>query len=70
VHVPVYYDPDVAAALEWVRGFSFVSDVLQRLDPASTERALERLRQALAAHVSAKGVWLDSHAWIVAARRG
>jgi ubiquinone/menaquinone biosynthesis C-methylase UbiE len=70
VHEPVYYGPDVTAALEWVRGFSSVSDVLQRLDPASGERALERLRQALAAHVSANGVWLDSRAWIVAARRG
>jgi SAM-dependent methyltransferase len=70
VHVPVYYGPDVTAALEWVRGFSCVSGVLQRLDPASAERALERLRQALAAHVGAQGVWLDSRAWIVAARRG
>ena len=69
VHVPVYYGPDVAAALEWVGGFSSVKDVLQRLDPASTERTLERLRQALAGHVSGSGVWLDSRAWIVSARR-
>jgi SAM-dependent methyltransferase len=69
VHVPVYYGPDVTAALEWVRGFSSVKDVLQRLDPASAERALERLRQALAGHVAEDGVWLDSRAWIVAARR-
>jgi SAM-dependent methyltransferase len=69
VHVPVYYGPDVAAALEWIRGFSSVKDVLQRLDPAAAERAFERLRQALAGHVGAKGLWLDSRAWIVAARR-
>ena len=69
VHVPVYYGPDVAAALEWIRGFSSVKDVLQRLDPASAERAFERLRQALAGHVGGKGLWLDSRAWIVAARR-
>ena len=69
MHVPVYYGPDVAAALEWIRGFSSVKDVLQRLDPASAERALERLREALAGHVSGEGVWLDSRAWIVAARR-
>ena len=69
VHVPVYYGPDVAAALEWTRGFSSVRDVLQRLDPVSGMRALERLRQALAGHVSGSGVWLDSRAWIVAARR-
>jgi SAM-dependent methyltransferase len=69
VHEPVYYGPDVAAALEWIRGFSSVKDVLQRLDPASAERALERLRQALAGHVGEEGLWLDSRAWIVAARR-
>ena len=69
VHVPVYYGPDAAAALEWTRGFSSVKDVLQRLDPAAAGRALQRLAQALAAHVSAGGVWLDSRAWIVAARR-
>jgi SAM-dependent methyltransferase len=69
VHVPVYYGPDVAAALEWIRGFSSVKDVLQRLDPASAERALQRLRQALAGHVGGSGVWLDSRAWIVTARR-
>jgi SAM-dependent methyltransferase len=67
VHVPVYYGPDVAAALGWIRGFSSVEDALQRRDPASAERALERLRQALAAHVSGDGIWLDSRAWIVAA---
>jgi hypothetical protein len=69
VHVPVYYGPDVAAALEWIRGFSSVKEVLQRLAPAAAERALERLRQALAGHVGGTGLWLDSRAWIVAARR-
>jgi SAM-dependent methyltransferase len=69
VHEPVYYGPDVAAALEWTRGFSSVRDALQRLDPASAGRALERLREALAGHLSGSGLWLDSRAWIVAARR-
>jgi len=69
VHVPVYYGPDVEAALEWIRGFSSVKDVLQRLDPASAERAFERLRLALAGHAGAKGLWLDSRAWIVTVRR-
>ena len=69
VHEPVYYGPDVAAALEWIRGFSSVKDVLKRVDPASAERALERLRQTLAEHLSGQGVWLDSRAWIVTANR-
>jgi SAM-dependent methyltransferase len=70
VHVPVYYGRGVAAALEWIRGFSTVHDALRRMETASAERALERLRQALAARLSEDGVWLDSRAWIVAARRG
>jgi ubiquinone/menaquinone biosynthesis C-methylase UbiE len=69
VHEPVYYGPDVAAAFEWVSGFSCVNVVLQRLDPVSTARTREQLRQTLAAHASKDGVWFDSRAWIVAARR-
>lgn len=69
VHEPVYYGPDVAAALEWVCAFSCVRDVLQRLDPASTARAREHLLQTLAAHAGGDGVWFDSRAWIVTARR-
>ena len=69
VQVPVYYGPDVAAALAWTSGFSSVKDALSRLDSSAAESALERLRQALAGHVSANGVWLDSRAWIVAAHR-
>jgi hypothetical protein len=39
-----------------------------RLDPAAAARALGRLREMLAAHVSDSGVWFDSRAWIVTAR--
>jgi RimJ/RimL family protein N-acetyltransferase/trans-aconitate methyltransferase len=69
VHQPVYYGPDVAAAVEWVGGFSSTRQLLTRLDAAATERALERLRAVLAAHAGERGVWLDSRAWIVEARR-
>lgn len=69
VHEPVYYGPDVAAALDWVLGFSYVNDVLQRLDRASAERAREQMIQTLAAHARGDGVWFDSSAWIVTARR-
>ncbi|HEX7270289.1 MAG TPA: methyltransferase domain-containing protein, partial [Streptosporangiaceae bacterium] len=34
VHEPVYYGPDLTAALHWVRGFTNVSNVLERLDAA------------------------------------
>jgi SAM-dependent methyltransferase len=69
VHEPVYYGADVAAALEWVSGFSNVNVVLQGSDPVSTARTHEQLRQTLEAHASKDGVWFDSRAWIVAARR-
>jgi len=69
VREPVYYGPDVAAALDWVRGFRCTSDVLDRLDPGDTAGALGRLREMLAAHLSDDGVWFDSRAWIVSAGR-
>jgi SAM-dependent methyltransferase len=69
VDAPVYYGPDAAAALAWVSGFSCVNDMLQRLDPDSTARARERLRDALAEHAGEDGVWFASRAWIVTARR-
>ena len=69
VHEPVYYGPDVATALEWVRGFTCTNEVLKSFDSGSTQRSLERLRETLTAHAGADGVWFDSRAWIVAARR-
>ena len=69
VHQPVYYGPDVAAALEWVGGFSSTRELLTRLDAAAAGRALGRLREALAARAGGRGVWFDSRAWIIEARR-
>ena len=69
VHEQVYYGPDVAAALDWIRGFTCTSEVLKRLDPAAATRAVERLRVALAAHLSDDGVWFNSRAWIITAHR-
>jgi SAM-dependent methyltransferase len=69
VREPVYYGPDVAAALDWVRGFRCTSETLTRLDPAAAAHAVRRLRAALAAHTSDDGVWFNSRAWIVTAHR-
>jgi SAM-dependent methyltransferase len=69
VDEPVYHGADVAAALGWVGGFTCTDGVLGRLDPAGAQRALGRLRETLAAHAGADGIWLDSRAWIVTARR-
>ena len=69
VSEPVYYGPDVAGALAWVRGFTCTSEVLDRLDPADAGRMVERLRTALAAHLTDDGVWFNSRAWLVTAHR-
>ena len=69
VHEPVYYGPDVAAALSWIRSFWCTREVLKRLDPAAAARVAWRLREALAAHLRDDGVWFNSRAWIVTARR-
>ncbi len=69
VHEPVYYGPNVASALDWVRGFASTNNALKRLDPAAADHALGRLREALAAHLSEDGVWFNSRAWIVIAHR-
>jgi ubiquinone/menaquinone biosynthesis C-methylase UbiE len=69
VQKPVYYGPDVAAAFDWVRGFAHTSEILERLDPAVAARAVGGLREALTAHLSEDGVWFNSRAWIITARR-
>ena len=70
VREPVFYGPDVAAALDWARGFTCTSEILKKLDPAAAARAVGRLREALAAHLSDDGVWFNSRAWIITARGG
>ncbi|MFK0044231.1 class I SAM-dependent methyltransferase [Streptomyces sp. NPDC090741] len=69
VHERVYYGPDVVAALDWVRGFTCTSAILNGLDPAAVPRAVENLGVALAAHLGDDGVRFDSRAWIITARR-
>ena len=66
---PVYYGPNVAAALNWVRGFTHTDEVLRQLDPAAAAHSLARLRETLAAHLSDDGVWFKSRAWSITAVR-
>ena len=69
VREPVYYGESIEAAMEWVRGFRFVRQVLERLDAAAATRLLASLRDAMAKNSSEKGVWFDAREWIVTARR-
>ena len=70
VHEPVLYGHDLAAALDFVRGFQSVSAALVSMSDSEAARAVERLRETLAAHQSDdQGVTLDSRAWLITARR-
>jgi SAM-dependent methyltransferase len=68
VHEPVYYGPDTDAAFDNVLRL-WDKDLLADLDPATAEQARTRLRDTLAAHDTGSGVYFDSRAWIVTARR-
>jgi SAM-dependent methyltransferase len=63
VREPVYYGADAASALQAIRSLRMLGD----LDDASTDRALSRLTTVL--DVRDDGVWFDSYAWLVTARR-
>lgn len=69
VRESVYYGSDVDAAFEFVSRFAMVEETAARLDGRERQRALDRLRDVLAAHRRDDGVWFDSRAWIVSARR-
>jgi SAM-dependent methyltransferase len=69
VRESVYYGPDAAAALAWVRGFTSTTALLEGLDQVAGRRALARLLDTLASHQRDDGVWFQSRAWIVTAHR-
>jgi hypothetical protein len=68
VREPVYYGPDVASAFDNVLRL-WDKDLLANLDAATAEQARTRLRATLAAHHTDSGVYFDSRAWIITARR-
>jgi ubiquinone/menaquinone biosynthesis C-methylase UbiE len=69
VHEPVYYGADRSIAFDFVLGLRITQDVLAGLDGPAAERALDRLRATLAEHDTGRGVFFDSRAWIITARR-
>lgn len=68
VNEPVYYGPDSATAFDNVLRL-WDKDLLADLDAATVEQARTRLRATLAAHSTDSGVYFDSRAWIIEARR-
>jgi ubiquinone/menaquinone biosynthesis C-methylase UbiE len=69
VHQPVYYGPDSATALDAMLRLLKYEDLLADLDAATAEQARTRLRTTLEDHTTDDGVYFDSRAWIVTARR-
>ncbi|WP_202970753.1 hypothetical protein [Saccharothrix sp. ALI-22-I] len=67
--LPVYYGPDSATAYDNVLRLLKFQDLLANLDAAAAERARTRLRTTLDAHNTDSGVYFDSRAWIITARR-
>jgi ubiquinone/menaquinone biosynthesis C-methylase UbiE len=69
VHEPVYYGPDSATAFDNVLRLLKFQDLLADLDASTAEQARTRLHATLAAHDTGGGVYFDSRAWVVTARR-
>ncbi|MGW0663549.1 class I SAM-dependent methyltransferase [Streptodolium elevatio] len=69
VREPVYYGKDAAEARAAVLQLLVAQELLAGQDTASTDRALDHLDATLAAHDTGSGVWFDSRAWLVTARR-
>ena len=67
VHEPVYYGPDIDAAQDAIVAL-FLPNAPAGPNPAPDE-TLRRLRALLQAHLTPEGVFFDSRAWIVSARR-
>ncbi len=70
VHEPVYYGANVERALAFVLQFANVMSAMKSETTGQRERTLARLRRTMVAHQTRNGVWFDSRAWIVTARRG
>ena len=69
MHEPVYYGADSATAFDAVLGLWGLKDLLANLDATAAEEVRTRLRTTLDAHQTDGGVFFDSRAWIVTARR-
>jgi SAM-dependent methyltransferase len=70
VREPLLYGHDIAAALNFVRGFQNVSAALASMSDSDAARALRRLREMLEAHSSdEQGMALDSRSWLITGRR-
>jgi hypothetical protein len=70
VHERVYYGADGATAHDAVLRLLGLNDRLADLDATAAAQARTQLRATLDAHDTGDGVYFDSRAWLVSARRG
>jgi SAM-dependent methyltransferase len=68
VQEPVFYGPDVDSAFNAIVDLYLVKDALARNNEAP-DKALQRLRDLLEAHMTTEGVLFDSSAWIITAHK-
>ncbi len=68
IHEPAFYGPDADAAYDAVVELFAGRDILADPAPAAG-RTRERLRSLVEAHSTPGGVFFDSRAWLVTARR-
>ncbi|MFI7000139.1 class I SAM-dependent methyltransferase [Nocardia sp. NPDC050175] len=66
---PVYYGADPEAGVDSVLALRMATEVLAEFDADETARALDRLHAVMTAHCGTEGVWFDSRAWLITARR-
>jgi len=69
IREPVYYGPDAAGAGDALDDLGMVENLVAELDATERVRARDRLLALLETHDTGDGVWFDSRAWLVAARR-
>ncbi|HXY94830.1 MAG TPA: SAM-dependent methyltransferase, partial [Acidimicrobiia bacterium] len=70
VREPMYFGADADDAYAFICSLGFTKWKLSQLDAAGRARALDTLRQAIAAHDSSDGVLFESAVWITSARNG
>lgn len=66
---PVYYGPDSVAAYDNLLRLTGFTAFLADLEPTESEQARARLHEILADHQTDSGVYFDSRAWLITARR-
>jgi SAM-dependent methyltransferase len=69
VSAPMFWGDDPQTAFGFVTGLSNAQAVLSGMDAGGRASVETRLRDLMAAHLTAAGVLFDSRAWVVTARR-